>query len=94
MTEVFGTDKGAIFQCDTERCWFVDFAGKFARFDYRNLLKLRKAVYNVDIEHILLNDTKSPDVETAVRSEQPCEGDNCKQVSFADRAPHAPAESR
>ena len=63
MTEVFGTTNGAIFQDDTERCWYVDFAGKLAKFDYRNLLKLRKAVYNVDIEAILLDSTKSPDVE-------------------------------
>jgi hypothetical protein len=63
MTEVFGTNKGAIFQCDTDRCWYVDFAGKFDRFDYRNLLKLRKAVYNVDIEKTLLDSSKSPDVE-------------------------------
>jgi hypothetical protein len=63
MTEVFGTNNGTIFQCDAERCWYVDFAGKMARFDYRNLLKLRNAVYNVDIENILLDSTKSPDVE-------------------------------
>jgi len=63
MTKVFGTNNGAIFQSDTERCWYVDFAGKLARFDYRNLLKLRKAVYKVDIENILLDSTKSPDVE-------------------------------
>ena len=63
MTEVFGTKNGTIFQDDAERCWYVDFAGKLAKFDYRNLLKLRKAVYNVDIEDILLNSTKSPDVE-------------------------------
>jgi len=63
MTEVFGTNNGTIFQSDAERCWFVDFGGKMARFDYRNLLKLRKAVYNVDIEGILLDGSKSPDVE-------------------------------
>ena len=63
MTEVFGTDKGAIFQSDAERCWYVDFAGKLARFDYRNLLKLRKAVYNIDIEAVLLDSSKSADVE-------------------------------
>ena len=63
MTEVFGTNNVTIFQCDAERCWYVDFAGKMARFDYRNLLKLRNAVYNVDIENILLDSTKSPDVE-------------------------------
>jgi hypothetical protein len=63
MTEVFSTNKGSIFQNDVERCWYVNFAGKSARFDYQCLLKLRKAVYTVDIEHILLESTKSPDVE-------------------------------
>ncbi len=63
MTEVFSTNKGGIFQSDAERCWYVNFAGKNARFDYQCLLKLRKAVYNVDIESILLDTTKSPDVE-------------------------------
>jgi hypothetical protein len=63
MTEVFSTSKGAIYQNDSERCWYVDFAGKLAKFDYRCLLKLRKAVYHVDIEQVLLNSTKAPDVE-------------------------------
>jgi hypothetical protein len=62
-TEVFKTNEGAIYQCDTERCWYVDFAGKLARFDYRCLLKLRKAVYHIDIEQLLLDNTKAPDVE-------------------------------
>ena len=63
MTEVFSTNKGSIFQNDAERCWYVNFAGKNARFDYQCLLKLRKAVYNVNIESILLDSSKSPDVE-------------------------------
>ena len=66
MTEVFKTSAGAIYQCDAERCWYVDFAGKVAKFDYRCLLKLRKAVYHIDIEQVLLDTTKSPDAETAV----------------------------
>ena len=60
---VFSTKAGAIYQCDAERCWYVDFGGKVARFDYRCLLKLKKAVYNVDIEQKLLESTKDPDVE-------------------------------
>lgn len=63
ITEVFKTTGGAIHQCDAERCWYVDFAGKVARFDYRCLLKLRKAVYHIDIEQLLLDNTKTPDVE-------------------------------
>ncbi len=63
MMEVFKTSAGAIYQCDAERCWYVDFAGKLAKFDYRCLLKLRKVVYNVDIEQTLLTSSKTPDVE-------------------------------
>ncbi len=63
MAEVFKTKSGAIYQNDAERCWYVDFAGKLAKFDYRCLLKLRKAVYHVDIEQTLLDSSKSPDVE-------------------------------
>lgn len=62
-TNVFSTTKGAIYQCDEERCWYVDFAGKVAKFDYRCLLKLKKAVFHVDIEDRLLNSTLAPDVE-------------------------------
>ena len=62
-SNVFSTKNGAVYQCDAERCWYVDFAGKAAKFDYRCLLKLKKAVYNVDIEAKLLNSSKDPDVE-------------------------------
>jgi hypothetical protein len=63
FTEVFSTYDGAIYQSDSESCWYIDFAGKLARFDYRNLLKLKKAVYQIDIEGLLLNSTKSADLE-------------------------------
>jgi hypothetical protein len=62
-SDVFGTQNGAVYQCDAERCWYVNFAGKVAKFDYRCLLKLKKAVYNVDIEAKLLDSSKDPDVE-------------------------------
>lgn len=62
-TDVFSTKAGAIYQSDTERCWYVDFAGKVAKFDYRCLMKLKKAVYNVNIEAKLLESSKDPDVE-------------------------------
>jgi len=63
QTEVFATKHGAVYQDDASRRWQVDFAGKSASFDYRNLLKLRKGIYNIDVEDRLLNDAQSPDVE-------------------------------
>ncbi len=61
--QVFATKKGTIYQSDSEKCWYIDFASKLARFDYRNLLKLKKAVYQIDIEEKLLNGDNSADVE-------------------------------
>jgi hypothetical protein len=63
LTEVFKTASGSIHQSDKEGCWYVDFGGKLARFDYRSLLLLKKSVYNINIEELLLKSTKSADIE-------------------------------
>lgn len=63
LTEVFATEHGGVYQSDSESCWYIDFAGKVARFDYRCLLKLKKAVYTIDVEEILLKSNKSADIE-------------------------------
>jgi hypothetical protein len=77
-TDVFSTPAGAIYQSDAERCWYVDFAGKIAKFDYRCLLKLRKAVYHIDIEQVLLTSSKAPDVEIIFI----CACDHCYVLSI------------
>ena len=78
FTEVFKTKNGAIYQSDSENCWYIDFAGKLARFDYRNLLKLKKAVYQIDIEGLLLNSDKAPDLEIIFI----CACDHCYVLSL------------
>jgi hypothetical protein len=78
FNEVFSTKNGAIYQSDSEGCWYVDFDGKLARFDYRNLLKLKKAVYQIDIEGLLLNSTKSADLEIIFI----CACDHCYVLSL------------
>jgi len=78
FTEVFSTKTGAIYQSDSENCWYVDFAGKLARFDYRNLLKLKKAVYQLDIEDLLLNGIPSADLEIIFI----CACDHCYVLSL------------
>ena len=63
LSEVFTTRSGGVYQSDSESCWYIDFAGKVNRFDYRCLLKLKKAVYNIDVDAILLKSGKSADIE-------------------------------
>ena len=79
-TEVFSTKDGTIFQSDSEGCWYIDFAGKIAKFDYRNILKLKKAVYQIDIEDLLLNSVKAPDVEILFI----CACDHCYVLSLIE----------
>lgn len=78
FSEVYGTRSGSIYQSDSENCWYIDFAGKLARFDYRNLLKLKKAVYQIDIENLLLNSDKAPDLEIIFI----CACDHCYVLSL------------
>lgn len=78
FNEVFSTKHGAIYQSDAENCWYIDFAGKLARFDYRNILKLKKAVYQIDIEDLLLNSVKGPDLEILFI----CACDHCYVLSL------------
>jgi hypothetical protein len=78
--EVFSNQSGTIYQSDQESCWYVDFAGKIARFDYRNILKLKKAVYQINIEALLLNTSKSADLEVIFI----CACDQCYVLSLAE----------
>jgi hypothetical protein len=78
--EVFSTNKGAIYQSDSEGCWYIDFAGKLAKFDYRNLIKLQKAVYQIDIENLLLNSERAPDLEIIFI----CACDHCYVLSLIE----------
>ena len=78
FTEVFSVHAGAIYQSDSENCLYIDFAGKLARFDYRNLLKLKKAVYQIDIEGLLLSSEKAPDLEIIFI----CACDHCYVLSL------------
>lgn len=63
LLEVFQTRNGSVSQSDSQKCWYVNFAGHNNRFDYRSIMKLRKAIYGIDIEALLLNSDKAPDLE-------------------------------
>ncbi|GAB2691692.1 hypothetical protein GCM10027037_13750 [Mucilaginibacter koreensis] len=77
-TDVFSTGKGTVYQCDRKGCWYVDFAGKLAKFNYNNLQKLKKSIYQIDIEERLLSSAKSPDLEIIFI----CACDDCYVLSL------------
>jgi hypothetical protein len=77
---VFTNAGGSIFQSDQEGCWYIDFAGKVARFDYRNILKLKKAVSQIDLEALICNPSKGGDLEIIFI----CACDHCYVLSILE----------
>ena len=63
LTEVFCTTAGVVFQSDGEECWYVDFGGKVARFNYASLLRLKRTIEEVSVEKMLLDPAKGNDFE-------------------------------
>ena len=61
--EVFRTQSGCVYQSDTEKAVYVEFAGKIARYDIRCLQRLQKAVFRIDLEAMATDTSRSTDVE-------------------------------
>ena len=60
--EVFRTKSGVVFQSDKERCLYLEFSGKKAKFKYPCLLRLKKTVESLNVENMLINPQAS-DIE-------------------------------
>lgn len=59
LINVFSTAHGAIYQSDKLNCLYVDFGQKFARFNYKQLEKLKSTIEEIDIEALLLNTARA-----------------------------------
>jgi len=55
LINVFSNTQGSVYQSDKLNCFYVDFGGKFARYNCISLQKLKKVVEDIDIEALLLN---------------------------------------
>ncbi len=62
LSEVFSTPSGSIYQSDDEGCWYINFAGKEARYNYSCLKRLKKAVEAINIEQMLMDPSKGSDL--------------------------------
>ncbi|KQN36236.1 hypothetical protein ASE92_08930 [Pedobacter sp. Leaf41] len=55
LVNVFSNAHGSVYQSDKLNCFYVDFGGKFAKYNCLSLQKLKKVVEQIDIEELLLN---------------------------------------
>ncbi|PST82632.1 hypothetical protein C7T94_08180 [Pedobacter yulinensis] len=59
LINVFTDASGAVYQSDKLNCLYLDFGGKFARFNCNALLKFKQAVERIDVEDMLLSSDRS-----------------------------------
>jgi len=59
LVSVFSNTHGSIYQSDKLNCFYVDFGGKFARYNCLSLQKLKAVVEQIDVEALLLNTRKA-----------------------------------
>lgn len=62
LINVFSTTHGTVYQSDKLNCLYVDFGGKFAKFNLNGLKKLKQTAELIDIEQMFLRSTIS-DIE-------------------------------
>ncbi len=63
FTEVFKSEAGCIFQCDSKNCIWVHFDGKVTAYNVNQFLRLKSALDQVDIENMINNPQASADIE-------------------------------
>ncbi|UKT65634.1 hypothetical protein [Pedobacter mucosus] len=59
LINVFSNNHGSVYQSDKLNCFYLDFGGKFARFNCTSLKKIKKVVENIDVDALLLNTKKA-----------------------------------
>lgn len=62
LHEVYRTEAGSVYQSDLEKCLYLNFSRKQAKFKYSCLLRLKKAIEAVDVDRMLTHPEAS-DVE-------------------------------
>ncbi len=55
LIHVFSNNQGSVYQSDKLNCFYLDFGGKFARFNCVSLRKIKKVVEGINIDELLLN---------------------------------------
>ena len=52
LIEVYRTEKGGVYQCDSRKCLFLDFGGQVHQMNFQAFNELKKIIDQVDLGHM------------------------------------------
>jgi hypothetical protein len=61
--EVFRTQHGCVYQCNTRNCFFVEFAGHSTPFTPHSFVNLKNKIDSIDLNNMLTQTNNSFDLE-------------------------------
>jgi hypothetical protein len=62
LIEIFQTEHGAVYQCNRQNCFVVEFAGGKSPFKVQDFLALKKHLDAIDVQEMAQNTSRVADV--------------------------------
>lgn len=80
MKEIFSTPHGAVYQCDSKRCFFIDFGGYLTEFKFPCFIALKRLIDRIDLEAMAMDPSKASDIEII----SPCGSERCYVLTLPE----------
>ena len=80
LEEIFSTTYGAVYQCNRQNCFLVEFAGGISAFKVHDFLQLKNSVEAIDIKEMAQNTSRFADVAILM----PLHSERCFVLSLTD----------
>ena len=80
LEEIFRTSSGAVYQCNRQNCFWVEFAGGISAFKVHDFLQLKISVEAIDIKEMAQNTSRLADIAIVM----PPRSERCFVLSLTD----------
>jgi hypothetical protein len=80
LIEIFRTGHGAVYQCNRQNCFVVEFAGGASPFKVHDFLALKKHLDAIDIQEMAQNTSRVADVAIVM----PPRSERCFVLTLTD----------
>lgn len=61
LVELFKTSHGAVYQCNNQNCYWLDFGGDRTAFKVSDFLKFKRKIDEIDISDMIIDASRTAD---------------------------------
>jgi hypothetical protein len=80
LIEIFRTEHGAVYQCNRQNCFMVEFAGGTSPFKVHDFLALKQRLDAIDVQEMAQNASRAADVAIVM----PPRSERCFVLTLTD----------